>query len=185
MTLSRRAKWTLLVTIAFVGFVLDWVTKHAAVCGLKHGVPLSVVGDYVQLLLVYNKGALFGLDPGAVIPGFPVNLFFYVFSVMAIAVLLVYYARLGSASRLLHWGVALVMPGALGNLFDRIVHPGKGVVDFVKVGISETVYWPIFNMADAYITVGVCFILVDLWLQRRRKKAGDGAAPRAPGSTPA
>lgn len=63
----------------------------------------------------------------------------------------------------MHWGVALITPGALGNLFDRLVYPARGVVDFIMVDLGFPPFnpWPIFNIADIYITVGVAIILFE------------------------
>lgn len=153
-------KWVFFWVVSAVGVTLDLFTKFLADTRLPLGRPVDIVGEKVQLLLVHNKAAVFGLDPRHLIPGFPLNLVFLIFSVLAVIILLVYYHRLPSGERLTRWGIALIMPGALGNMFDRVMHPQRGVVDFLKVGISEEVYWPIFNFADIYVTVGVGLVLL-------------------------
>jgi lipoprotein signal peptidase len=70
----------------------------------------------------------------------------------------------------MHWGLALVLPGAFGNLFDRIVRPGGGVVDFIRMGIPPDTYWFIYNVADVYITVGVGIMLFSFWREGRQRK---------------
>lgn len=165
-----KHKWLILSVVAGVGFFIDWYTKYLADSRLTMGLPVPVVGDYLQFLLVYNKGALFGLNPQSWLPWFPVNQFFLIFSVLAIVVLLLYYHSLKSNEGLLHWGMILILPGALGNMFDRIIHPHKGVVDFVRVGVSETLYWPIFNMADVYVTVGVGLIFLGCIMDGKNQK---------------
>ena len=74
--------------------------------------------------------------------------------------------RAGGQSPLLRMGLALVMGGAVGNLFDRIVH--GTVTDFVEVHVGEH-YFPAFNVADSAITVGACLLLLDMWYSRERK----------------
>jgi signal peptidase II len=68
------------------------------------------------------------------------------------------------------WGLTLILPGALGNLLDRILHPGLGVVDFIRIGVSDTLYWPIFNMADVYVTVGVGLIFINFLQEEFSRK---------------
>jgi signal peptidase II len=169
-----KHRWILLAIVAAVGFIIDWWTKYLAARHLSSYTPLPVAGDWLELVLVYNKGAVFGLDPRHLVPGFPVNLFFTVFHVLAVIILALYYRYLKSSDRLMHWALAVILPGALGNLYDRIVHPAQGVVDFVKMDLRVWPFnpWPVFNMADAFVTIGVglmivCFIVED----RRRKKA--------------
>jgi signal peptidase II len=167
-------RWVLLAVVAAAGFLIDWWTKRLAVVHLSSLEPYRIIGDWLELVLVYNKGAVFGLDPRHIIPGFPVNLFFTVFHVLAVIVLLLYYGYLKSSDLLMRWALVVILPGALGNLFDRIMHPAEGVVDFVKMDLRVWPFnpWPVYNMADAFVTAGVallivCFILED----RRRKKA--------------
>jgi signal peptidase II len=143
-----------------------------AVRSLDVGRPVSVLGEYFQFLLVYNRGALFGFDPRRLVPGFPVNVFFYVFSAVAVVLLVAYYRNLKGGGWPLYAGIALIMPGALGNFVDRLLYPRRGVVDFVKWGISQDLYWPIFNFADAYITMGVILILYELLREEVLKGKG-------------
>jgi signal peptidase II len=173
MNLAGRSKWILFATITVVGFALDWLTKYLAVSLLTPGLPSPVISPYFEWLLVFNKGAIFGLNPRAWAPNFPINAFFYFFSGIAVILLVAYYHNLKSASWRMYLGVSLIMPGALGNLFDRVIFPGRGVVDFIKVGISQKLYWPIFNLADTYITVGVILILLDLVIDEWRRKTSE------------
>ena len=155
-----KHRWLFLAVITIAGFAIDFVTKHLAHTKLNEAVPVSVIGDYLQFCLVYNKGVLFGINPANWIPGAPVNLLFLIFIPIAIGFLLLYYRSLKKDEVLMHYGLALVLPGAVGNLFDRVVRPGNGVVDFIRMGIPPDTYWFIYNVADIYITVGVGIMLV-------------------------
>ena len=165
-----KRKWQFFIIITVLGFFIDAVTKYAAVRYLKHASPVNVFGTYIQFFLTYNTGMVFGLNPKALIPKLPLDLFFYIFQSIAIVVLLIYYAHLHAKNVLSHFGVALIMPGAMGNLFDRILNPGKGVVDFIKVDLTFWPFnpWPIFNVADIWITIGIGFVLIEIFLQSRK-----------------
>ena len=170
MRLSGNWKWVLFISVTTVGLFTDWFTKLIVSTRLEVARPIDIIGENLQLFLVYNRGMIFGINPRNLIPWFPVDLFFYVFTTIAVILLIVYYANLPDKNVLTKIGITIVMPGALGNLLDRILWPGRGVVDFIKVGISNDIYWPIWNLADAYITVGVLLILLQIMQEELHSK---------------
>lgn len=153
--------------------VLDAVTKLFAESQLARRLPFPVLGEWVQLRLVYNQGAAFGLHLGEYS-----RWIFFGLAIIALIVLgsMVRATRPGDRFRL--FALALVCGGATGNLLDRIRSP-QGVVDFVDVGVG-TWRWPTFNVADSAITVGAIALAVVLWLegraQQRAKEAGAAAS---------
>jgi signal peptidase II len=175
-----KYRWWILAGIVAVGFFVDWWTKILAVRHLSPVEPLRIVGNYLELVLVRNKAAVFGLDPRHLIPAFPLNQVFTAFHLIAVVVLVVYYRYLKKTDRLMHWALAVILPGALGNLFDRLVHPSLGVVDFIKMDLRVWPFhpWPVFNMADAWVTVGVGLMILSFLLEERRRKKGT-AVPTA------
>jgi signal peptidase II len=180
------AKWYLLVSVAIVGFACDWMTKVWAATQLHVGVPVQVFGDLGQFVLVFNKAAVFGLDPRKIFPWFPLTQFHFVFTIIAVILVIAYFRTLKKSDVLMQWGISLVMPGALGNLFDRIVFPGRGVVDFMQIDLKFWPFnpWPIFNMADIYVTIGVILICINFLLERnKQKKQGSPSAPVITSST--
>jgi len=176
--MRMQKKWLLFSLTTILCFFIDWYTKYLAATKLAGQLPYHVIKPYFDFVLVYNRGALFSLDPRHIIPGFPLNAFFFVFSIIAMVVIILYFKSLKDSDTLLKWGLTFIMPGALGNLFDRVIHPNLGVVDFIKIGISQTTYWPIFNMADVYVTVGVGLVCCNLVLEEiRHKKNNPVVAP--------
>ena len=149
--------------------VLDLATKFLAEATLARRVPLTVLGDWIQLRLVYNEGAAFGLHVGE-----HSRWIFLGLAILALIVLgsMVRSTRPGDRLRLL--ALALVCGGATGNLIDRI-RSAQGVVDFLDIGVG-TWRWPTFNAADSAITVGAVVLAVSLWMegrqQQRAKEAG-------------
>jgi signal peptidase II len=168
-----KGRWWILATVTAAGFLIDWWTKKLAVMHLSPVEPHRIIGHALELVLVHNKAAVFGLDPRHLVPLFPLNQVFTVFHIVAVIVLVVYYRYLKKAETLMHWALAIILPGALGNLFDRVVHPAQGVVDFIKVDTGFWPFnpWPVFNAADAWVTIGVCLMILHFFLEERRKKA--------------
>ena len=156
---DRRLFWGTAAAVV----VADIVTKLLAESLLARHLPVRVVGDYVQLRLVYNQCAAFGLCLGA--PPYSRWIFFGL-AIAALFVLrsMVRSARSGDRFRLV--ALALVCAGAVGNVVDRL-RSAQGVVDFVDVGIG-TARWPTFNVADSAITVGALALAVSLWLEGRQ-----------------
>lgn len=132
---------------------LDQLTKELALGGLADG-PTHVLWGAVTLRVTYNSGGAFGVLQG--IPGF-----FLVATVVVVAVIVVWARQLDERA----WAVplGLVLGGGVGNLIDRIFRdPGGRVVDFIDLH-----WWPVFNLADASIVVGVGVVLLVGVLERR------------------
>jgi signal peptidase II len=166
---ERRLFWGTAAAIV----VSDVITKLLAEALLARRLPLAIVGDWVQLRLVYNQGAAFGLDVGEYS-----RWIFFSLAVIALIVLgsMVRSTRPGDRFRLL--ALALVCGGAAGNLIDR-VRSSQGVVDFLDVGVGGW-RWPTFNVADSAITVGAIALALSLWQEGRahqRAKEAQAAEP--------
>ena len=166
---ERRLFWGTAAAI----IVADLLTKLLAEARLARSMPLSIIGDWVQLRLVYNQGAAFGLDVGEYS-----RWVFFSLAVIALVVLgsMVRSTRPGDRFRLL--ALALVCGGAAGNLIDRI-RSAQGVVDFLDVGVGSW-RWPTFNIADSAITVGAIALALSLWQEGRahqRAKEAQAAEP--------
>ena len=148
-------KWLVLTAVVIVA---DQATKSLVVAALSRGETLPITG-FMSLVLAYNSGAAFSFLAGE--PGLQ-RWFFATIAVLASA-FLVYLLKRGGG-RLLCAGLALILGGALGNLWDRIVI-GK-VVDFLLLHYGEW-SWPAFNVADSAITVGAALLIIDSFRQRR------------------
>ena len=148
-------KWLELTAVVIVA---DQATKSLVVAALSRGETLPITG-FMSLVLAYNSGAAFSFLAGA--QGWQ-RWFFATIAVVASA-FLVYLLKRGGG-RVLCAGLALILGGALGNLWDRIVI-GK-VVDFLLLHYGEW-SWPAFNVADSAITVGAALLIIDSFRQRR------------------
>ena len=139
-----------LLAIAGGVLALDQWTKHLATAMLAGRPPVRVIGDYVQLTYALNSGVAFSLGAGSRFP-------FYLFSIAAAVAILWLFAR-GRVPRFQQQlALALILGGALGNLVDRI---SSGlVVDFVEIGIGRF-HWPVFNLADSAVSIGVVMFIL-------------------------
>lgn len=151
-THARRRGLLVAAAIVLLVLAIDQVTKAWAVAALSDG-PINIVGTTVQLVLVRNPGSAFSLIQG----------FTPLLAVVAIGIAVVLVRMLRKASDpFLIVALSLVLAGALGNLIDRLVRsPGflRGhVIDFVKISV-----WPVFNVADAALTIGVLLLLWWSW----------------------
>lgn len=135
-------------------FVVDQVTKHWISSNMTRGESRQILGDFFRLTYVHNDGAAFGLNLGG-------RWAFIAVTVAVTLFILFSYSR-KEKSPLARWALALVLGGALGNLADRI-RIGE-VVDFFHFGIGG-VYWPIFNVADIGVSVGVGLLAIHLFRQ--------------------
>jgi signal peptidase II len=159
---ERRPFWTLVV----VTVLLDRVTKMLAESTLFDG-AVRLIGETVQLRLVYNTGAAFGLGQAL---GPASRWVFLTVAVVAI-VLLARMAREAEAhDRLRQYALGFVAGGAAGNLVDRILS-SRGVVDFIDVGIGSAYRWPTFNVADIAVSCGAVALAVSLWREEVQHRA--------------
>jgi signal peptidase II len=163
-------------SVVAVILVTDFVTKAIAESALlpRHSIR-QVVGDWIQLRLVYNPGAAFGLYLG--------DYSRWIFIALTIGALFVLYqlyrtTRDGDVPRVL--ALSLVCAGAIGNLIDRLRPPRGGatpfaVVDFIDVGVGN-LRWPTFNVADMAVSVGAFMLAWVLWGEDTREAAAASAA---------
>jgi signal peptidase II len=134
------------------------------------GESISVIGDFFKITFTENPGMAFGFDPGS-----DFKLFISVFSLVASIGLLIYLFTVRNKSFSLKIAIALILGGAVGNVIDRMFYGliydyaplfyGKVVdffdFDFINFSIFGRSYdrWPIFNIADAAVSIGVLILL--------------------------
>jgi len=171
---ERRLYWSMVASV--VG--LDVVTKLVAEALLLRGTGHSVLGEWLQLRLVYNPGAAFGLHLG------PYSRWIF-FTIAVVAVVVLYRMSRASAPGDFFRQVALglVSGGALGNLLDRI-RSSQGVADFIDIGVGS-VRWPTFNVADIAVSCGAVALALSLWREDARRAAAEEAGRARPATPPA
>ena len=143
-------KW---LSISAAVVALDLYTKHLIEAAFQFGEQLKITA-FFDLVRYHNEGAAFGFLNDA---GGWQKWFFTAISVFAVIVI-TYLIKKNPSQKLFCFGLALVLGGAIGNLYDRITL--GYVVDFLNFHIGDY-YWPAFNVADSAICVGVAILLID------------------------
>ncbi len=139
--------------ISAVVLVLDVYTKHLIQEAFQYGEHLQV-SSFFDLVRYHNEGAAFSF---LATEGGWQRFFFSAIAFIA-SVVMIYLLRKHSEQKLFCLALALVLGGALGNLYDRLTL--GYVVDFLFFHIGQY-YWPAFNLADSAITGGVALLLLD------------------------
>ncbi len=145
-----------ILSISVMIVVLDQITKLAIKARFFLSESVELWGDFLRLTYIENPGMAFGIRIGG-------KYFFTIFATIATLVILYYLHRIRHerfASRL---ALALILGGAIGNLIDRYAY-GQ-VIDFIDVGIGST-RWPVFNVADSAVTVGMIMLIGFVLLER-------------------
>ncbi|AVX24749.1 Lipoprotein signal peptidase [Pseudomonas syringae pv. atrofaciens] len=154
-----------LLWLSVLVLVIDQASKYYFENALTLYQQIIVIPDLFSWTLAYNTGAAFSfLADGA---GWQRWLFALI-AVVVSAVLVVWLKRLGRDDTWLAVALALVLGGALGNLYDRIVL--GHVIDFILVHWQNRWYFPAFNVADSAITVGAIMLALDMF---KSKKTGE------------
>lgn len=157
---ARSAKW-FAVSAAIIA--ADRVSKLAVLDSLAPGESRALTG-FFNLVLVFNKGAAFSFLAGAT--GWQSPLFAAI-ALAAAAIVSVLIVR-HPEKRWFCAGLALILGGALGNLWDRLAY-GQ-VVDFLDLHAAGW-HWPAFNIADSAITVGAGVLIAESFLSARERRA--------------
>jgi signal peptidase II len=176
--------WMVFLIVGGITLVADQATKvwaraslpvHPAGCSIPDdivdhkcvGVPEKVIDGVWEWRLSFNPGSAFGLfssRSGA-------RVFLTVVGIAAVLGMLWMMKKARPDQKALHWALALVAGGAIGNLIDRVYF---GVVTDFVLWRYEKHEWPVFNVADVALVAGVGLMFVDMWregkLERAKKK---------------
>ncbi len=149
------------------GISLPWLGIRFT--GLPYGFSRPLLGNFVRLTYIENPGMAFGIDLGG-------KLFFSIFSIIASIAIVVYLYHARKDALGFRMSLAMILGGAVGNLIDRVFYGvifqdaqlfyGRVVdfldVDFFNVRLFGHQFnrWPVFNVADAAVTIGVIMLIV-------------------------
>lgn len=150
----------LLALIAGLVILTDQLSKAYIRAHFVEGVdmwaPWSWMVPYARILFVSNTGVAFGLLKG-------LGGIFTILAILVSLAIVYYFPRVSAEDWTLRLAMGLQLGGAVGNLIDRVVQ--GTVTDFISVG-----NFPVFNVADASITIGVAVLILGVWMQEQRQK---------------
>lgn len=144
--------------LSLLVILIDQVTKHWFDAHFDLYQQVVVIPDVFSWTLAYNRGAAFSFLANEA--GWQ-RWFFAVIALSVSVVLVVWLKRLKNNETWLAIALALVLGGAIGNLYDRVVL--GHVVDFILVHWKNQWYFPAFNIADSAITVGAVMLALDMF----------------------
>ncbi len=181
-----RAKWKLFAIVSVLSLIADQITKiwsraalpvgpdgcqgtldvvDSIVARRCVGMPVTVIENYWDWRLSMNPGSAFGLFSSTGTFG---RVMLSVVGVLAVGGMIWMLRKARPDQRVLHWALAFVAGGAVGNLIDRMYF---GVVTDFVLWRYKTKEWPVFNIADVVLVVGVGLMFIDIQKEGKREKA--------------
>lgn len=148
--------------LAVVVILLDQVSKWFVVKNMQLGEEIIIIEPYLSFLSHRNSGAAWGMLEGQM-------WLFYIVTVVVAAGIIYYFHKEAQGHRLFSISLMLLLGGAIGNFIDRLV--SGEVVDFISVLIPVINYdFPIFNIADASLSIGVVTLMVHIIMDEKKNK---------------
>lgn len=141
--------------------VIDQVTKQLVKQMMREGDHIAIIGNFLRLTYVKNPGMAFGIQIGG-------KLFYTIFASIACVIILVYLFRLKPEHFWPRFALASILGGAIGNLIDRFRY--SEVVDFIDV---KVIHWPVFNLADVAVAIGMIILIVVVIFERSKDESGE------------
>jgi signal peptidase II len=158
--LMMHKKWKVFTFVVLLAIVCDQISKLIVSRLMHRGQSIPVIPQIFSITYVRNPNAAFGIPIGT-----PVVMM--ILTSIATALLIFYFAKLKEGGSLLYVGLSLIIGGAIGNLIDRFRM--RQVIDFIELGIRH-LKWPVFNIADSCVTIGIVAILWS-WIFGKKTEA--------------
>jgi signal peptidase II len=177
----RDASYRLL-SISLLVILLDQLSKTVVVHYFQIGKSMPVLGNFFKLTYILNPGGVFGSRLGS-------QNFYTIISVLALVVTSWFFFKTKSSETWLRVGLCMVLGGAVGNLIDRLRF-GE-VVDFldfdffnISLPPAKVLFfnfpgfyldrWPVFNLADSFVLIGIVFIIIHLVKSQKSASQNSG-----------
>jgi signal peptidase II len=145
--------------LVFILVIFDQITKTVISSTMNLWQSISVIENFFSITYVQNTGAAWSMLEGNM-------LFFYMITIVAIVIMVTFY-KSGECDAISEWGIALMLGGTLGNFLDRIrLQYVVDFLDFIIFGYD----FPVFNVADICLCVGVGVLILSFVLESVREK---------------
>lgn len=146
--------------IALIVIAIDQMTKWLIVKNMELGESIPIIDNVLYITSHRNRGAAWGILQNQM-------WFFYIITVIFVIGVIYYIQKYGKQDRFLGLSLALILGGAIGNFIDRVWR--KEVVDFIHTYIFSYNF-PVFNIADSALCIGVALIMIQTLLEGRKAK---------------
>lgn len=148
--------------LAVLVILLDQISKWFVVKNMQLGEEITIIEPYLSFLSHRNRGAAWGMLEGQM-------WLFYIVTAVVVVGIIYYFHKEAKGHRLFSISLMLLLGGAIGNFIDRLV--SGEVVDFISVLIPIIDYdFPIFNIADASLSVGVVTLIIHIIMDEKKNK---------------
>ncbi len=140
--------------------LIDQFTKYLVVANMQIGDSVTVIPGFLYLTSYRNTGAAWSILEGKM-------WLFYVITVIVVMIIIYIMQKYAKGHPLFSTSLALVLGGAIGNFIDRLLH--QEVVDFISTVFGHY-YFPIFNIADTALSIGVVLLLIYIFISDSKAK---------------
>ncbi len=155
-----QKRWKIFVFVVLAVIICDQISKLIVSHLMYRGQTIPIIPSFFNITYVKNPNAAFGIPIGPPI-------IMMVLTSIATALLILYFTKLKEKGSLLYVGLTLIIGGAIGNLIDRFRM--QQVIDFIELGVKQF-KWPVFNIADSCVTIGIIAILWS-WIFGKKNEA--------------
>ncbi|EEL80794.1 Lipoprotein signal peptidase [Bacillus cereus AH1271] len=146
--------------IALFVIAIDQISKWLIVKNMELGTSIPIIDNVLYITSHRNRGAAWGILENKM-------WFFYIITVVFVAFIVIYMKKYAKTDKLLGISLGLILGGAIGNFIDRVFR--QEVVDFIHVYIFSYNY-PVFNIADSALCIGVVLIIIQTLLEGKKTK---------------
>jgi signal peptidase II len=146
--------------IALFVIAIDQISKWLIVKNMELGTSIPIIDNVLYITSHRNRGAAWGILENKM-------WFFYIITVVFVVFIVFYMKKYAKTDKLLGISLGLILGGAIGNFIDRVFR--QEVVDFIHVYIFSYNY-PVFNIADSALCIGVVLIIIQTLLEGKKTK---------------
>ena len=146
--------------IALFVIAIDQISKWLIVKNMELGTSIPIIDNVLYITSHRNRGAAWGILENKM-------WFFYIITVVFVVFIVIYMQKYAKTDKLLGISLGLILGGAIGNFIDRVFR--QEVVDFIHVYIFSYNY-PVFNIADSALCIGVVLIIIQTLLEGKKAK---------------
>ncbi|TDM07335.1 signal peptidase II [Macrococcus lamae] len=158
--MNKKYNLSVMIPIGLFLIIMDQLSKWIIVKTMNVGDSFSVIGNILEITSHRNNGAAWGMLQNQMI-------FFYIITVIVLLAILYFFKQDAAFKPVMQLGLTLIFAGAVGNFIDRLFR--GSVVDFIDTKIINYDF-PIFNIADSCLTIGVIVLLYEILVNENKEK---------------